>query len=79
MRTRRRRGRVRWSDLSGRQRATVALAAALELGLKAAAFADMRRRPPGQIRGDRRLWTAALLVNFVGPVAYLAFGRRPPS
>jgi hypothetical protein len=36
-----------------------------------------QRRPGEQIRGSKKLWTAAAFVNFVGPLAYFAFGRRP--
>ena len=66
----------RWSDLSpGQQRATVA-AGIVELGLKVAALADLRRRPADEIRGPKALWVALLFVNFVGPVAYFAVGRK---
>jgi hypothetical protein len=36
-----------------------------------------RRRPSEQVRGSKKLWAVAALVNFVGPLAYFAFGRRP--
>jgi Phospholipase_D-nuclease N-terminal len=44
--------------------------------LAAAALLDLRRRPSEQVRGSKRLWAVATLVNFVGPLAYFAFGRR---
>jgi len=72
----RKRKTKRWSDLSpGQQRATVA-AGIVELGMKVAALADLRRRPAEEIRGPKALWVALLFVNFVGPVAYFAFGRK---
>ena len=72
----RKRKKKRWSDLSpGQQRATVA-AGIVELGMKIAALADLRRRPAEEIRGPKALWVALLFVNFVGPVAYFAFGRK---
>ena len=72
----RKRKKKRWSDLSpGQQRATVA-AGIVELGIKVAALADLRRRPAEEIRGPKALWVALLFVNFVGPVAYFAFGRK---
>jgi hypothetical protein len=72
----RKRKKKRWSDLSpGQQRATVA-AGIVELGMKVAALADLRRRPAEEIRGPKALWVALLFVNFVGPVAYFAFGRK---
>jgi hypothetical protein len=72
----RKRKKKRWSDLSpGQQRATV-VAGAVELGMKIAALADLRRRPAEEIRGPKPLWVALLFVNFVGPVAYFAIGRK---
>ena len=70
------RKKKRWSDLSpGQQRATV-VAGAVELGMKIAALADLRRRPAEEIRGPKALWVALLFVNFIGPVAYFAVGRK---
>jgi Phospholipase_D-nuclease N-terminal len=47
------------------------------LCLLAAALIDIKRRPASQIRGSKRMWTAASLINwFIGPVAYFIFGRR---
>jgi len=49
-----------------------------ETGLKAAVLIDLRRRPSSQVRGSKRMWTAAMLVNSAGvlPLSYFAFGRR---
>ena len=41
-----------------------------------AALADLRRRPAEQINGSKRLCVAASFVNFAGPIAYFAFGRK---
>jgi hypothetical protein len=72
----RRSRKKRWSDLSpGQRRATVG-AGLVELGLKIAAVVDLRRRPADEIRGSKPLWVALLFVNFVGPLAYFAFGRK---
>ena len=71
-----RKKKKRWSDLSpAQQRATVA-AGIIELGLKVAALADLRRRPAEEIRGPKPLWVALMFVNFIGPAAYFAFGRK---
>ncbi len=66
----------RWSDLSPRARVRIGALAAVQIGLLAAALADLRRRSPDEVNGDKRLWTAATFVNVVGPLAYFAFGRR---
>lgn len=44
--------------------------------LLGAALLDLRRRPAARVRGSKKWWAAASLVNFVGPLAYFAFGRR---
>ena len=66
----------RWGDLSSTQRNAVVLSGVVQLGLLAAALADIYRRPAEEIRGDKRLWAAAAFVNFVGPISYFLFGRR---
>jgi hypothetical protein len=66
----------RWGDLSSTQRKAVVLSGVVQLGLLAAALADIYRRPAEEIRGDKRLWAAAAFVNFVGPISYFLFGRR---
>jgi Phospholipase_D-nuclease N-terminal len=71
-----RRRRKRWSDLSGRQRAAVGAAGLVQVALFAVAQMDLRRRRPDQLRGSKALWTAVSFVNFVGPLAYFALGRR---
>jgi hypothetical protein len=67
----------RWSELSQGQQRAILAAAGVQVLLAAAALLDLRRRPGEQIRGSKKLWTAAAFVNFVGPLAYFAFGRRP--
>jgi Phospholipase_D-nuclease N-terminal len=67
---------VKWSDLSQRQRAILGAAAAAELSLKVAALIDIKRRPAERIRGPKRMWRAAMVVNLLGPLSYFVFGRR---
>ncbi|MGH3105604.1 MAG: PLDc N-terminal domain-containing protein [Rubrobacteraceae bacterium] len=66
----------RWGDLSSTQRKAVVLSGVVQLGLLAAALADIYRRPAQEIRGDKRLWAVVAFVNFVGPVSYFLFGHR---
>jgi hypothetical protein len=66
----------KWSDLSPRERRFAIVAGILEACLKAAMLIDLRRRPADQIRGPKWMWTLLTFVNFFGPVAYFAYGRR---
>ena len=47
----------------------------VQLTLLVAALRDIRRRPADQIRGSKRLWIMVSFINWVGPIAYLKFGR----
>jgi hypothetical protein len=72
----RRRRKRRWRDLSPAQRTAIVAAGTVQLSLQAAALIDLRRRAREQVNGDRRAWALASFVNFLGPLAYFAFGRR---
>jgi hypothetical protein len=63
-------------DLSAPQRALLGALVLLQLGLLAGALLDLSRRPARKVRGDKRLWVAATFVNYVGPLAYFAYGRK---
>jgi hypothetical protein len=67
-----------WNDLSPRTRRVVTAAAIAEAGLKAAVLIDLRRRPASQVRGSKKLWASAMIVNSAGliPICYFVFGRR---
>ncbi|MDP9094187.1 MAG: hypothetical protein M3N95_14960 [Actinomycetota bacterium] len=69
----------KWNDLSPRTRRLVIAGGAVEGALKAAALADLARRPSGEIRGSKAAWAAAIMaVNSAGviPVVYFARGRH---
>jgi hypothetical protein len=75
----RQRRHKRFSELSRGGQAALLAAAALQLALLITAEADLQRRPASEIRGDRALWRAACLINFLGPLAYFRWGRRRPT
>jgi hypothetical protein len=68
--------RKRWSEMSSGQRAAIVAGAAVELVLTTTALVDLARRPASQVRGSKALWALGCFVQPVGPVAYLAVGRR---
>jgi hypothetical protein len=49
---------------------------AAQLALTAAAYRDLAKRPAAQVNGPKAAWGLAILVNWVGPIAYFAKGRR---
>ena len=67
----------KWSDLSRGQQVSTVLSSLVQIGLMAAALWDIHHRPAEQIKGSKAAWTAAAFVNFVGPIAYFLFGRKP--
>ena len=69
----------KWSDLNGAQKASIVATGMIQMTLLAVALADIRRRPAEQINGNKRLWTLALFVNWVGPISYFLFGRKQQS
>jgi hypothetical protein len=69
-------GRKRWADLTPRQKALTLLAGSVQLSLAATAWADLARRPAARVNGPKPLWAVVIAVNFVGPLAYLRWGRR---
>jgi hypothetical protein len=66
----------KWSDLSESQQRAIVGAAIVQISLAIAAWWDLAHRPASGVRGPKRLWAVAILVNFVGPVAYFFGGRR---
>lgn len=67
----------KWSDLSPAAQKAVLVAGAVELVLTAVTLRDLARRPADQVRGSKARWVALSVVQPVGPLAYLAWGRRP--
>ncbi len=68
----------KWSELTAREKAPLALRGIVQLALLAAALADIHRRPAEENNGGKWLWSAAAYVNFmgIGPIAYFVFERK---
>jgi hypothetical protein len=69
--------RRRWRDLTPRQQTTVLTLASVQLSLAVTAWRDLAVRPAATINGPKAVWAAAIAVNFLGPLAYFRWGRRP--
>ena len=68
--------KTRWNELTPGQQAAIMLGGSLQFGLLGAALWDLAKRAPGQINGSKPFWTAAVFVNFFGPLAYFVRGRK---
>ena len=68
-----------WQDLTDRQKRGIVLLGAIQMTLLVAALLDIRRRPADAINGSKRLWTAVVFINGIGPIAYFVFGRKRPA
>lgn len=47
----------------------------VQFGL-AAAWTDLTRCAPAEVRGPKWRWAALIAVNYAGPIAYFCWGRR---
>ncbi len=66
----------RWDGLTPAQKTGVVLLGTLQLLLLFASLWDIRQRSADEINGSKQVWTAAVFVNFIGPIAYFLFGRK---
>jgi hypothetical protein len=69
----------RWRDLSGRAKTATVTLGVCEAVLTATAARDLFHRPAEEVRGPKALWWPALVIQPVGPLAYLTAGRRHPQ
>jgi hypothetical protein len=69
----------KWADFTPGQRTAIVIAGAAELVLTTVALVDLARRSPAAVRGPKAIWVVGCVVQPVGPIAYLAFGRRSTS
>lgn len=68
--------KTRWKELPAEKRSAITVAGVVQLVLLVLAQRDISKKPAAQIRGPKGLWRLATLINFIGPIAYFAFGRR---
>ena len=71
--------RGRWNKLSPLQRIGTVFATFIQVSLLVAALVDLRRQTRRQIRGNKRLWTLVVFINWIGPISYFLFGRLRPE
>ncbi|WP_208104024.1 PLDc N-terminal domain-containing protein [Modestobacter roseus] len=49
----------------------------MQLSLATTAWADLATRPADQVNGSKARWAAVIAINWVGPLAWFRWGRRP--
>ena len=69
----------KWSDLSPRAKTVILTLASVQISLAATAWADLATRPSERVNGSKASWAAIIAINFVGPLAYFRWGRRPAA
>ncbi|PFG20873.1 phospholipase D-like protein [Serinibacter salmoneus] len=68
--------RKNFRDLPRKRKVQIVIVAAAQLALHGYAWRDLITRPADQVKGPKLPWGLALLVNWIGPIAYLAAGRE---
>lgn len=64
-----------WNELSVVARWRIAILGLAQLAFQFVALRDLVKRPAAEVNGSKSAWAAASFINFIGPLAYLAFGR----
>lgn len=67
---------ISWNELKGWQKFAIVEVALAQIGLFAMAAGDLKLRSAENINGSKKAWGAALLLNGIGPLAYLKKGRK---
>jgi hypothetical protein len=57
-------------------RVVLAIVAVVHLTVMTLTWRDLRSRPAGQVRGNKKIWRVASALNTTGSAAYWLFGRR---
>ena len=68
--------KTHWKDLNSKRKKLVVLVSLAQVALTAAAYRDLAKRPAEEVDGPKFVWGIALLVNWIGPIAYFAKGRK---
>ncbi|GAB3064396.1 PLD nuclease N-terminal domain-containing protein [Monashia sp. NPDC004114] len=69
----------KWSDLSPARQRAVVVSGVIQASLAVAAWVDLARRDASEVNGSKGKWAAVIAINWIGPIAYFARGRRRPA
>jgi hypothetical protein len=65
-----------WNELSGGKKALMAVLSLAQIALTVAGYRDLAKRSADEVEGSKTAWGLAMLVNWAGPIAYFAKGRK---
>jgi hypothetical protein len=68
--------RKSWREMSPVQRGANIVLMIVEFVFTGWALWDIKHRSPDQIKGNKRTWMMASLIQPFGPLIYLVFGRK---
>jgi hypothetical protein len=68
----------KWSEMTPAQQRTTVVLSVAQATLAIAAWVDLARRDASEVNGSKGRWAAVIAINWVGPIAYFARGRRRP-
>lgn len=64
------------TELTEKQKRILVVALVLHVIMLSLTWRDLSRRPAAAVRGKKRMWRVASLLNTSGSVTYWLFGRR---
>jgi hypothetical protein len=66
-----------WGELSRKQQTTIIILSVFQVGLLVLTLWDLAHRRPEEVRGSRKMWVGIAFIDWIGPMAYFCYGRRP--
>ena len=68
--------RKKWSDLTSGQQTAILVVGCIQLSLAGRLARSAHAVAASEVAGSKAKWAAIIAINFVGPLAYFARGRR---
>ena len=68
--------KTHWKDLNSKRKTGIVILSLAQVALTTAAYRDLAKRPAEEVDGPKLAWGIALLVHWIGPIAYFAKGRK---
>lgn len=65
-----------WREMSAGRKTAILLVGTVQLALAASAWRDLAALPAEEVNGRKGIWAAVIAINWIGPIAYFAKGRR---